>query len=64
MAFCKDCAYWRTSTLEPANSKIGVCQIDGKAKDDLRYGCMFLKAKKEMQPLKVDPKMLEVFRQK
>ena len=62
MAFCKDCAYWRTSTLEPANTKIGVCQIDGQMKDDMRYACMFVKQKKDLKPLNLDPKKLEIFR--
>ena len=46
MAFCKDCEQWRKSTLDPKSEQVGVCQIDGKDKDDIRYACVFFSQKK------------------
>ena len=44
--YCKDCNYWRKSTVEPMNAQIGVCGIDGKEKEDMRHGCMLFEKKK------------------
>ena len=46
MAFCKECAQWKPTTYDPKNEQIGVCQIDGKEKDDIRYGCVFFEKKR------------------
>ena len=46
MGFCKDCAQWRPTTYDPANRQIGVCQIDGKEKDDIRHSCVFFEKKR------------------
>lgn len=40
MAFCKDCVYWRKSTPNSKEERVGVCQLDGKEKDDIRYACV------------------------
>ena len=46
MAFCKECSHWKPTTYDPKNEHIGVCQLDGKEKDDIRYGCVFYDRKR------------------
>lgn len=46
MAFCKECSQWRQTTYDPRNEQVGICQIDGKEKDDIRYACVFFSQKK------------------
>jgi len=57
--YCKDCMYWRKSTLEPGNERIGVCQIDGKEKDDYRPGCMLFQKGTFTKPVKLNPVSLK-----